>query len=98
MRREAPALPERTSQRRRRAGNLHLEADRGEKDAAFEWLEKDYEIAGAAGWGEWRLMRDWDNLRGDPRWQEFLHKVGVSDEQLAAIRFEVKVPGAATAL
>jgi len=76
----------------------HVYAYRGEKDAAFEWLEKDYKVAGAAGWGEWRLMRDWDNLRGDPRWQEFLHKVGVSDEQLAAIRFEVKIPGAATTL
>ena len=37
-------------------------------------------------------MRHWDNLRGDPRWQAFLHKVGVSDEQLAAISFAVRVP------
>lgn len=70
----------------------HVYAFRGDKDAAFEWLEKDYEVSGPAGWGEWRLMRLWDNLRDDPRWQEFLHKVGVSDDQLATIPFEVSVP------
>ncbi|HUO82061.1 MAG TPA: hypothetical protein VM616_04295 [Gammaproteobacteria bacterium] len=59
-------------------------AFRGDMDAAFEWLEKDYEVSGPAGWGEWRLMRLWDNLRENPRLESFLQKVGVSDYQLAA--------------
>jgi hypothetical protein len=66
-------------------------AYRGELDTAFEWLEKDYAVSGAAGWGEWRLMRLLDNLHDDPRWPKFLEKVGVSDQQLAAIKFNVDV-------
>lgn len=69
-----------------------IHAYRNERDAAFGWLEKSYEIEGPAGWGEWRLMRLYDNLRADPRWQRYLRKVGVSDQQLAAIRFDVRAP------
>jgi hypothetical protein len=69
-----------------------VHAFRGEIDDAFEWLEKDYATAGAAGWGEWRLMLLYDNLRDDPRWPKFLEKVGVSDEQLAAIPFTMTLP------
>lgn len=69
-----------------------VHAFRGEIDDAFEWLEKDYAIAGAAGWGEWRLMPLYDNLRDDPRWPQFLEKVGVSDEQLAAIPLAITLP------
>jgi adenylate cyclase len=69
----------------------HVYAYRGELDTAFEWLEKDYAVSGAAGWGEWRLMRLLDNLHDDPRWPKFLEKVGVSDQQLAAIKFNVDV-------
>jgi adenylate cyclase len=67
----------------------HVYAYRNEIDAAFEWLEKDYAVSGPAGWGEWRLMRLLVNLHDDPRWQQFLEKVGASDRQLAAIKFEV---------
>ena len=69
----------------------HVYAYRGEIDMAFEWLEKDYAVSGPAGWGEWRLMRLLDNLHADPRWQNFLEKVGASDQQLAAIKFDVDV-------
>ncbi|MEX2123650.1 MAG: tetratricopeptide repeat protein [Woeseia sp.] len=69
-----------------------VHAFRGEIDAAFEWLEKDYEVAGPAGWGEWRLMLLYDNLRDDPRWQPFLQKVGASDEQLGTIPFAITLP------
>ncbi len=62
-------------------------AYRGDVDAAFEWLEKDFAVAGAAGWGEWRLMHLYQNLHHDPRWDAFLERVGASDEQLAAIEF-----------
>jgi hypothetical protein len=33
-----------------------------------------------------------DNLHGDPRWLPFLQKIGKTPEQLAAIKFEVKLP------
>jgi tetratricopeptide (TPR) repeat protein len=69
-----------------------VHAFRGDLDAAFEWLEKDYQVSGAGGWGEWRLMPLYDNLRPDPRWQQFLVKVGVSDAQLAAIPFDITLP------
>lgn len=62
-----------------------VHAWRRELDRAFAWLEKDYEVAGAAGWGEWRLMPLYRNLHGDPRWNEFLNRVGAADEQLAAV-------------
>ncbi len=64
-----------------------VHAFRGDVDAAFEWLERDFAVAGAAGWGEWRLMHLYENLHDDPRWEAFLARVGASDEQLAAIEF-----------
>ncbi len=62
---------------------------RGDLDAAFEWLEKDLEQFGQAGWGEFRLNRYFDALRDDLRWQPFLERVGVSDRQLATYEFEI---------
>jgi hypothetical protein len=32
------------------------------------------------------------NLHSDPRWLPFLRKIGHAPEQLAAIKFDVKVP------
>jgi len=32
------------------------------------------------------------NLRQDPRWLPFLRKLGKAPEQLAAIKFDVKLP------
>ena len=69
---------------------VHVYAYRQELDKAFEWLEKEYEKFGAAGWGEWKYQRLFDNLRGDPRWETFLERVGVSDQQLAA--YELQLP------
>lgn len=69
-----------------------VHAWRVELDEAFLWLEKDYELMGPAGWGEWRLMPLYDNLRRDPRWEQFLARAGVSDAQLAAIPFQVTLP------
>ena len=34
------------------------------------------------------------NLHSDPRWLPFLRKLGMAPEQLAAIKFDVKVPHA----
>ena len=67
-------------------------AYRREIDEAFVWLEKEYDKFGAAGWGEWKLQRLYDNLRDDPRWQAFLERVGVSDEQLRQYEFDVEIP------
>ena len=69
---------------------VHVYAYRQEIEKAFEWLEKEYEKFGAAGWGEWKYQRLFDNLRPDPRWDAFLTRVGVSDEQLAA--YELRLP------
>ena len=32
------------------------------------------------------------SLHSDPRWLPFLRKLGMAPEQLAAIKFDVKVP------
>ena len=70
----------------------HAYAYRGEIDLAFEWLEREYEKYGAAGWGEWKRQRLYDNLRGDARWAAFLERVDASDAQLARYEFDVDVP------
>lgn len=70
----------------------HVHAWRGERDDAFEWLERDFRLVGAGGWGEWRLQPLFDNLRGDPRWQAFLERVGVGDAQLARYELDVAIP------
>ncbi len=62
----------------------------GEMDAAFEWLEKEYDAYGAAGWGEYQLQRLYDNLRDDPRWLAHLNRTGTAPEQLAEL--ELLIP------
>ena len=56
-------------------------AYRGDKDRAFEWLERArrQRDPGLAG-----LRRDplLENLRVDPRWNAFLHTMGLADDQL----------------
>jgi len=34
-----------------------------------------------------------DNVRKNPRWLPMLRKLGMAPEQLAAIKFDVKIPG-----
>jgi TolB-like protein/Flp pilus assembly protein TadD len=70
----------------------YIYAFRGEADLAFEWLDKaiayrDPGISLTAT--QWTFTK----LHQDPRWLPFLRKIGSAPEQLAAIRFEVKVPG-----
>jgi hypothetical protein len=47
----------------------------GEREEAFEWLEKGYEERSI---GILFLRNDplWDNLRSDPRFQELVRRVG----------------------
>jgi len=66
-------------------------AYRGEADRAFEWLNKavangDPGLAGIVGYPLFA------NITQDPRWLPFLRTIGVAPEQLAAIKFDVKVP------
>jgi len=66
-------------------------AYRGETDRAFEWLDKAvaYRDPGLS-----LIVGDplFANIKKDPRWLLFLRKIGKAPEQLAAIKFEVKLP------
>jgi len=54
---------------------------RADKDRAFDWLER---ARRQRDGGLASLRRDplLVNLKGDPRWDAFLHKMGLADEQL----------------
>ena len=58
-----------------------VHAYRGEKDQAFEWLERARQQRDS---GLLRTESDplLVNLREDPRWQSFLHTMGMADDQL----------------
>jgi TolB-like protein/Tfp pilus assembly protein PilF len=58
-----------------------VHAYRGDKDRAFEWLERArrQRDAGLAGMRRDPLLA---NLQGDPRWNSFLHTMGLADDQL----------------
>jgi adenylate cyclase len=63
----------------------------GKADEAFEWLgralrERD------GGVLEVRVGPLFEPLRTDPRWEPFLRRVGLSDEQVAALDFNIEVP------
>jgi len=64
---------------------------RGDRDAAFKWLEKAASIRDPAVTSvAFDVLTD--PLRDDPRWLPFLRKIGYAPEQLAAIRIEVPKP------
>ena len=66
-------------------------AYRGENDLAFEWLEK--ALAGQdAGLTQISTEPIIANLHSDPRWEPFMQRIGMSDDQLAAIDFDVTLP------
>ncbi len=69
----------------------YVMAFREEPDRAFEWLEKAvaYHDSGLNNIGPDPMFA---NVHADPRWLPFLRKVGRAPEQLAAIKFDVKVP------
>ena len=56
-------------------------AYRGDKDRAFEWLERArrQRDAGLVGL---RCDPVYENLHGDPRWDAFLRTLGLADDQL----------------
>jgi TolB-like protein len=66
-------------------------AYRGEAEAAFVWMDK--AVANHdTGVVHFPIEPLLANLHNDPRWLPFLHKLGKTPEQLAAIKFEVKLP------
>lgn len=69
----------------------YVMAWRGEVDRAFEWLDKavTYRDPGVV---EVVSEPMFANIQNDPRWLPFLRKVGRAPEQLAAIKFDVKLP------
>jgi len=62
-----------------------VRADRKEIDQGFAWLERAYrQRDGGLSWT--KANPELRNLHGDPRWLEFLRKLGLADEQLAALK------------
>jgi serine/threonine protein kinase/TolB-like protein/Tfp pilus assembly protein PilF len=70
----------------------YVYAFRGEADHAFEWLDKavEYDDPGLSAITGEPLFA---SIRKDPRWLPFLRRIGKAPEQLAAIKFNVKLPG-----
>jgi TolB-like protein/Tfp pilus assembly protein PilF len=66
-------------------------AFRGEADRAFEWLDKAVAYHDP-GLSELAHTAQFANIHGDPRWEPFLRKLGRAPEQLAAIKFDVRLP------
>jgi len=56
-------------------------AYRGEKDQAFDWLER-ARRQHDGGLMSIRSEPFYENLHGDPRWDAFLRKIGLADDQL----------------
>ncbi len=67
-------------------------AYRGEADEAFEWLERAIENHDA-GLSDLGATNAFARIEHDPRWLPFLESIGMAPEQLAAIDFEVDIPG-----
>jgi TolB-like protein/lipoprotein NlpI len=67
-------------------------AYRSDADPAFEWLDKAVEY-GDPGLTDIAIEPSFGHIHGDPRWLPFLESIGKSPAQLAAIEFEVKLPG-----
>jgi tetratricopeptide (TPR) repeat protein len=55
-----------------------VHALRGETDDAFAWLERAYDVRDA-GVSMTKVCPWFDNVKGDPRWDKFLRKVGLAD-------------------
>ena len=64
---------------------------RGEADRAFQWLDKAV-VYRDPGLVEINSDPMFASIRQDPRWLPFLRKIGRAPEQLAAIKFDVKLP------
>ena len=72
----------------------YVVAFRGEVDRAFRWLDRavDYEDPGLL---EIFARPEFEALEDDPRWDDFLERIGKSPEELGGVEFEVELPGEA---
>jgi len=70
----------------------YIYAYRGEADRAFEWLDKAVAYRDG-GLSQIVTQPEFAQIHNDPRWSPFLRKLGKAPEQLAAIKFDVKMPG-----
>ena len=61
----------------------------GDADAAFEWLQKEYENLGKRAVPEIVAERLYENIHDDPRWVPFLEKLGKAPEQLQSIELDL---------
>jgi hypothetical protein len=62
----------------------------GNRDAAFEWLNRALEEEGPMRY--LHLEPLYRNLHDDPRWLPLLEGIGQAPDQLAAVRFDVSPP------
>ena len=69
----------------------YVYAYRGERDRAFEWLDKAIAYQDP-GLGDAPTQPFLASLHSDPRWLPFLRRIGKAPEQLAKIRFKVTLP------
>jgi tetratricopeptide (TPR) repeat protein len=49
----------------------------GDKDKAFEWMEKTFQRRGDLGFTRWEIP--WESLRDDPRYKDLLKRIGLPD-------------------
>ena len=67
-----------------------LYAYTGDEDSVFEWLDRVTPEQPLVTW-----LTFWPafaSLHGDPRWTAYRERMGQSEEQVAAIAFEVRLP------
>ncbi len=63
----------------------------GQIDSAFGWLDRAIALD-IGGVQRLHLSPFLYNLRGDPRWNELLHRIERHPEQLAKIEFDPDIP------
>jgi TolB-like protein/Flp pilus assembly protein TadD len=69
----------------------YVYAWRHEPELAFRYLDKAREVQDPS-LSDITFEQFFDNIRGDPRWLPYLRSVRKAPEQLAAIKFDVKLP------
>jgi TolB-like protein/thioredoxin-like negative regulator of GroEL len=69
----------------------YMYAYRGEADKCFEWLDRAVAYRDP-GLSLMAISWQFENVFQDPRWRPFLRKVGRAPEQVAAVKFDVKIP------
>jgi TolB-like protein/Flp pilus assembly protein TadD len=69
----------------------YVYAFRGDADRAFEWLDRAVTYRDP-GLPEVPVNPLFASIHDDPRWLPFLRRIGKAPEQLATIRFDVKLP------